>query len=203
MVHKNVSVGENAVIQESVHIGIPARKYLGMPEEKWPVTFIGDNAIVRAGSIIYCAVKIGNNFQTGHNVMIREEVTIGDNVLVGTNTVIDGTTRIGDHVSIQSCVYLPTYSTVEDYVFIGPGAVFTNDKYPIRVEPRLAGPVIRRGATIGANATVLPGIEIGEGAVVAAGAVVTRNVPAWSLALGNPAVVKDLPQKLRTQNIIK
>jgi len=105
-------------------------------------------------------------------------------------------------VSIQSNVYIPTNTVVESFVFLGPNVVLTNDKYPIREEYPLKGPIIKRGATVGANAVVLPGVEIGEGAFVAAGAVVTRDVPAWKLAVGVPAKILDLPERLKTLNRI-
>lgn len=200
MIHKNVTTGKHAIIQDNVFIGIPSRPFITKPETSWPATTIGDNAVIRTGSIIYCAVTIGNDFKTGHNVVIREDTVIGDDVLVGTNSVIDGTTKIGSHVSIQSMVYIPTNSIIEDNVFIGPNAVFTNDKYPVRMKVELIGPILRKGATIGANATVLPGIEIGEGAIVAAGAVVTKNVPAWRVAVGSPARAIKLPDKLKKLN---
>jgi acetyltransferase-like isoleucine patch superfamily enzyme len=199
---KNVEIGKRCVIQENVWLGMPSREYLGKDGESLPKTRIGDNGVVRSGTIIYCDVTIGQNFKCGHNVLIRETTTIGNNVLVGTNTVIDGRTSIGCNVSIQSSVYIPTDTVIEDFVFIGPNAVLTNDKYPIRKPMALKGPVIRKGATIGANSTLLPGVEIGEGAVVAAGSVVTRDVPAWKLAIGVPAKIKDLPEFLKVVNKI-
>ncbi len=202
MIYKNVSLGNNVILQNGVLIGIPSRPFLDKAESTWPETSIGDNGVIRSGTKIYCAVKIGRNFQTGHNVMIREDTSIGNDVLIGTNTVIDGSTKIGSNISIQSMVYIPTDSLIEDNVFIGPNAVFTNDKYPIRIKAKLIGPVIRRGATIGANSTVLPGIEIGEGSVIAAGAVVTKDVPAWSLAVGSPAQIRVLPENLKKYNMV-
>jgi len=203
MVAKNVTVGKRCVIQENVSLGMPAREFLGKNRERLPATTIGDNAVLRSGTVIYCAVTIGNNFQSGHHVLIREQTIIGSNVLVGTNTVIDGRTKIGDHVSIQSSVYIPSDTIIEDFVFIGPNSVLTNDKYPVRKQQALKGPTIRSGATIGANATLLPEIEIGPGAVVAAGSVVTRDVPAWKLAIGVPARIEDLPEFLKVVNKIQ
>ncbi len=202
MIFKNVRFGNNVVVQDSVFIGLPSRLFLSKDETEWPETVIGNNAIIRSGTKIYCAVKIGNDFKTGHNVMIREETLIGDNVLIGTNTVIDGTTKIGSNVSIQSMVYIPTDSIIEDNVFIGPNAVLTNDKYPIRIKVKLVGPILKKGVTLGANSTILPGCTVGEGSVVAAGAVVTKDVPAWSLAVGSPARIKDLPDNLNKLNMI-
>ena len=163
---------------------------------------IGKNSIIRSNSIIYNDVEIGDNFRTGHGVTIREKTKIGDNVLVGTNSIIEGHCSIGDNVSIQSNVYIPTNTIIEDYVFIGPCACFTNDKYPIRVDFNLKGPVIKKGASIGANSTFLSSVEIGEGAMVAAGAIVTHDVPSFFLAIGAPAKIKPLPKHLKTLNKI-
>ncbi|THE62992.1 N-acetyltransferase [Salinadaptatus halalkaliphilus] len=163
-------------------------------------TALGDDATIRAGSIIYGDVTIGDEFATGHDVLVREGTTIGDDVLVGTQTVIDGQTTIGSHVSLQTNVYVPTQTTIGDNIFVGPGAVLTNDEYPIRADVDLEGPTIEDGASIGANATLLPGVTIGENAFVAAGAVVTQDVPADSLAVGAPASIEPLPDPLEGPN---
>lgn len=163
---------------------------------------IGDDAVIRPNSTLYCEVVAGQGLHTGHNTIIGESTTIGDNVLMGMNVTVDGNTIIGNNVSIQCNAYIPANTTIEDYVFIGPCSVLTNDKYPIRVKHDLKGPVLRTGATIGGNATILPGIEIGEGAMVAAGAVVTKDVPPWKLAIGFPARIVDLPDNLNNLNRI-
>ncbi|WP_394739808.1 DapH/DapD/GlmU-related protein [Natronococcus roseus] len=163
-------------------------------------TRIGADATIRAGSIVYGNVTIGDGFTTGHDVLIREETTIGDDVLVGTKTVVDGETTIGSHVSLQTNVYVPTETTIGDNVFVGPGAVMTNDEYPVRTEVDLEGPTLEDGASVGANATILPGVTVGENAFVAAGAVVVEDVPADSLAVGAPARTKPLPAALEGPN---
>ncbi|MDR0911873.1 MAG: N-acetyltransferase [Methanobrevibacter sp.] len=163
---------------------------------------IGENPLLRSRTIIYNDVNIGNNFKTGHNVVIRENTTIGDDVLIGTNSIIEGNVTIGNGVSIQSNVYIPINSVIEDNVFIGPCAVFTNDRYPVRIDFELQGPILRKGASIGANTTFLSNIEVGEGAMVAAGAVVTRRVPKYNLAIGTPAKIKPLPAHLRVPNFL-
>lgn len=206
---KNV-IGKDCIFSDNVILGYPTKKIIDEVKSKnldlWKFKFdgtvIGDNAIVRSNSVIYCNVKIGNNFRTGHNILIREKTEIGSNVLIGTNVVIDGYTKIGNNVSIQSNAYIPTNTVIEDNVFIGPCVVLTNDKYPIRKKYELKGPVLRKGASIGANSTVLPGIEIGEGAMVAAGALVTSDVAPWKLAIGAPARVIDLSDELKTINRI-
>jgi len=160
------------------------------------------DALIRSGTIIYPNVTFGKKFRTGHNVLIRDNTIIGNNVLVGTNTVIEGDVQIGNNVSIQSNVYIPKNTRIGDNVFIAPCVVFTNDKYPIRKKYELRGATVRNGVSIGANATILPDVEISEGAMVAAGAVVTKDVPPWKLAVGNPAIVTDLPKGTRKLNRI-
>ena len=190
------TLGSDALIFEPVTLGFPSRENLS--KKRFRGTTIGKNAILRSGTIIYCDVRIGTDFQTGHNVMIRENTQIGDRVAIGTATVIEGHTIIGDDVKLQSMVYIPTETKIGNRVFIGPNTVLTNDRYPPRNIGGLKGPTLLDGAAIGANVTILPGICIGEGALVAAGAVVTRDVPNRTLAIGSPARIKELPSILRT-----
>jgi acetyltransferase-like isoleucine patch superfamily enzyme len=189
--------GEGFRAFEPVTLGFPSRENIG--KTGFAGTTIGKDAVLRSGTIIYCNVIIGDRFQSGHNVMIREKTRIGDRVSVGTSAVIEGNTRMGSDISIQSMVYIPTNTTIGDHVFIGPNAVLTNDRYPPSGIGGLVGPVIENHTAIGANATILPGIHIGEGALVAAGAIVTRDVPAYRLAVGAPAKIQDLPSVLSTR----
>ena len=194
-------LGEEATAEDpqlrrnNIQLGVNYKRF-----SKEPV--VGRNLVIRSNSIIYNDVIIGDDFKTRHNVVIREKTNIGNDVLIGTNTVIEGECVIGNNVSIQSNVYIPRNTIIEDNVFIGPCACFTNDRYPIRVDYKLKGPRIRRGASIGANTTFLSNLEIGEGAMVAAGAVVTRSVPPFYLAIGTPAKIKPLAPALRVPNII-
>ena len=143
--------------------------------------------LIRSGTVIYPNVCVGDNFETGHNVLIRDPTHIGNNVRVGTGTIIEGDVTIGDNVNIQSMVYIPKFTTIGSKVFIGPCVVLTNDKYP--PSGKLVGPILCDGCSIGANVTILPGIIIGEGALVGAGSVVTHNVPPHKTVYGNPARV--------------
>ncbi|WP_101298258.1 acyltransferase [Halegenticoccus soli] len=163
---------------------------------------LGDRARVRQGTIIYADVRIGDDFVTGHNALIREDTTIGDGVVVGTDAVIDGTTTVGSHVSMQTGVYVPTHTTIGSNVFLGPRATLTNDPYPVRRDVEMRGPTIEDGVSIGANATILPGVTVGEGAFVAAGAVVTKDVPPNALAVGAPARHEPLPDELDAENTL-
>ncbi|WP_406661245.1 DapH/DapD/GlmU-related protein [Methanolobus sp. ZRKC3] len=209
-VYGRTQIGDNSTIMENVTLGYPQHNILleiiaenkEIDDYDFSGCTIGEGSFIRAGTTIFSNVKTGSGFKTGHNAMIRENTLIGDNVLVGTNVIIDGNVTIGNNVSIQGNVYIPTHVTIEDNVFIGPCAVLANDKYPIRGEYKPEGPVLRKGVSIGANATIVPGVEIGEGAMVAAGALVTKNVPAWKLAIGFPAKIIELPEKLEAINNI-
>ena len=206
----NSAIGKGTIILENVIIGYPEHSILmeimgqnrNIEDCYFPGCTIGSDSIVRPGSTLFSNVSIGNKFKTGHNVLIRENTSIGDNVLVGSNVIIDGNVTIGNNVSIQGNAYIPTNVVLEDNVFIGPCAVLTNDKYPIRKQYELRGPTLRKGASVGANATIMPGVEIGEGAMVAGGALVTHDVPPWKLAIGCPAEIKDLPDDLKQLNNI-
>ena len=101
----------------------------------------------------------------------------------------------GNKVSIQSRVYIPWKTTIEDHVFLGPNCILTNDKYVMRFPIELKGPIIREGASIGAGAVIMPNIEIGAEAVIGAGAVVTKDVPPKSIVFGIPARKKDTVPK--------
>ena len=185
------TIGEGARLFEPVTLGFPSREFLGATD--FPGVTLGRNATIRSGTILYCEVVAGDDFQTGHNVMIREKTRIGDRVAIGTNTICEGNCRFGSDVSVQSMAFIPTNTWIGDRVFIGPHVVLTNDRYPPTGIGGLAGPVIEDGAAIGANTTVLPGVRIGAGALVAAGSVLTRDVPPGMLAVGNPARFRPKP----------
>lgn len=163
-------------------------------------TVVGDGARIRSGTVVYADVEIGDGFTTGHNAVVREGTVVGDDVVVGTDVVIDGQSTIGAHASLQTGAYVPTATDIGEHVFVGPRAVLTNDRYPLRQSAALEGPTVEAGASIGANATLLPGITVGEDAFVAAGAVVTEDVPPGTLAVGAPAEFEPLPEQLAGGN---
>lgn len=165
-------------------------------------TQIGPAAHIRSGTTIYADVEAGREFITGHNAVVREHTTVGDSVAVGTQSVLDGHVTVGSNVSIQTGVYVPTETTIGDRVFLGPNAVLTNDPYPIRRDVELEGPTLEDGVSVGANATILPSVTVGEDAFVAAGAVVDSDVPSETLAVGVPATHRQLPDGLTGKNVI-
>jgi acetyltransferase-like isoleucine patch superfamily enzyme len=194
-VENNTYVGPNSVL------GFPHRRALDVLLKKgsfdtvdMALTQIGKSVVIRTNCVLYSGVIIEDGVKFGHNCMVREGTSIGKRTMIGTNSVIDGDSVIGKDVSMQTGVYVPTNSVIEDHVFLGPYCVLTNDLYMSRKPYELKGPVIREYASIGANATIFPDIEIGEGAVVGAGAVVRENVPPRTVFVGVPAKkLKDVP----------
>ena len=154
------TIGNNTIVSDNVTPGVPSWDSTGTGPDEFPDTTIGADGMLRSGTIIYSDVVIGNKFSTGHHVMIREKTTIGDGVSVETNTIIEGDVTIGNNVSLQSLASIPTGVSIEDNVSIGPNAVLTNDPYPLHGGDYLTGtgPVFRKGAFIGANATLHPGV---------------------------------------------
>jgi len=150
---------------------------------------VGSDAVLRAFSVLYGGTTIGDRFQSGQGVSIREDNVIGDDVSIGTNAVLEPGNRIGNRVRIHTGCFLELV-TVEDDVFIAPNVVFADDPHPPcpRYKECVGGATVRRGARIGSNSTILPGVEIGPGALVGAGSVVTRDVAAGTVVAGNPAV---------------
>lgn len=188
---KNV-IRNDLRIFDPVILGFPPRYHLN--KESYDGCSIGSHGILRPGTTIYADVKIGDHFSSGHNVLIRENTVIGNHVSLGTNVIIEGNCSIGDYVNLQSLVYIPTNTKIGSHVFIGPNSVLTNDKYPPNGGSDLFGPILEDYVSIGANTTILPGITIGKGSLIAAGSVVTKDVPPGTLAIGSPARIRTLPE---------
>ena len=182
-----VALGKNCLTQEYCIVGVPPRG----AREGALETCIGDDAVLRSHSVIYAGNRIGARFQCGHGVMIRELNEIGDDVSVGSHSNVEHHVKIARGVRIHSGVFIPEYTEIKENAWIGPHVAFTNVRYPasVRAKEFLHGAVVEKNARIGANATILPGVRIGEGALVGAGSVVTHDVPAGAVVAGNPARV--------------
>jgi acetyltransferase-like isoleucine patch superfamily enzyme len=176
---RGCSIGDYAVIGE------PPR---GKKEGELP-TVIGESSIIRSHTVIYAGNRIGARFQTGHGALIREENEIGEDVSIGSHSVIEHHVRIGNGVRIHSQVFVPEYTVLEDGCWVGPCVTVTNALHPLcpKVKECMKGPTVRRGAKIGAGAVLLPDVEIGDMALIGAGAVVVANVPPGAVMVGNPA----------------
>lgn len=196
-IYKNVRLGKGSKVEEFVVIGQPPR---GKKDGELP-TVIGRNAVIRSGTVIYAGNKVGDNFQTGHNVMIRESNKIDDDVSVGSLSCVEHHVKIGKNVRIHSLAFISEYSILEDNCWIGPSVVLTNAIHPLcpKVKECLRGPTIKVNAKIGANSTILPAVTIGKNSFIGAGSVVTKDVLPSSVVAGNPArvinEVKDLKCK--------
>jgi acetyltransferase-like isoleucine patch superfamily enzyme len=176
-VHETSIVSADAVIGEGATIG---------PFCLVEACTIGRDALIRSHSVLYADVEIGDGVETGHHVKIRERSRIGDGVRVGTDCDLQGYLTIGDHARLHSGVFVPQYTEVEELVWIFPRAVLLNDPHPPS-DTCTKGPTIRRAAVIGAAATIFPEVEVGEGALVAAGSLVRDDVEPHTVVAGVPA----------------
>ncbi len=183
IIHPNVQLGKNVTIEDYCIIGVPFAGYNGEP------TVIGDNAVIRAFTVIYAGNRIGIGFVTGNKANIRELNNIGDNVSIGTLSVIEHHVSVGDGVRIHTQVFIPEYCIIKKDAWIGPNTVLTNARYPRspRAKEELKGVTLEDGAKLGANVTILPGIAVGAGSLVGAGSVVTKDVAPGAIVAGNPA----------------
>jgi acetyltransferase-like isoleucine patch superfamily enzyme len=185
IIYPNASVEENTFIGPYCILGEPTAPFYDNSEKHvFKKTVIGKNSLIRSNTIIYEDVIIGQNFQTGHRVTIREATRIGIHCRIGTLCDLQGKLNIGNHVSLHSNVHIGQLSDIEDFVWIYPYVVLTNDPYPPVGE--FKGVTVRKFAIIATNATIMPGVEIGENALIGAGALVRKNVPPERVIVGNP-----------------
>jgi acetyltransferase-like isoleucine patch superfamily enzyme len=193
-IYPGVTLGQDPTVELYCILGAPPRGYEAGEVE----TVIGDGAWIRSHTVIYAGNRIGDHFQTGNKVNIREFNDIGHHVSIGTLSVIEHHVRIGHHVRIHSQVFVPEYSVLEDHTWLGPNVVLTNAKYPLSPDAKdsLSGPILKSGAKVGANSTILPGVVIGVNALVGAGSVVVSDVPDGAVVVGNPARVINTISKL-------
>ncbi len=157
---------------------------------------LGAGASVGAGAVLFAGASIGSGVIVGDQSFVRERSVVGAASVVGRGSVVDNDVTVGERVRVQSCVYLTAFSIVEDDVFLGPGVCTTNDDTMGRHGPEqpLLGATFARACRVGGGAVITPGVLVGEEAYVAAGAVVTRDVPPRSVVMGVPArVVREVP----------
>lgn len=188
----NAKLGRNVKISESAIIGfipIPMKITKRKIQKIFPETEIGDNTIIYPNAIVYADVKIGKNCLICSNVVIREGARIGNNCIIANGVTLNYNVKIGNNVKVMDNTHLTGNIVIEDNVFISTLVATTNDNTLGRNkgDVEFKAPIIRKGAMIGANATLLPNIEIGENALVAAGSVVTKDVKPNTKVKGIPA----------------
>jgi UDP-3-O-[3-hydroxymyristoyl] glucosamine N-acyltransferase len=193
VIHAGVQLGAGCRVEDHAVLGRrprPAPTSTVKVSSTLPPLLIGDNTSIGTGAVIYTGATIGRHCLVGDLAFVREQVQIGDRVIVGTHVTVENEVSIGANVKIQTGAYITAWTTIEADCFIAPCVVTTNDNYMGRTQRRFAergGALIRRGARVGANVTLLPNIEVGAEAFVAAGSVVSRPVPPATLAMGSPA----------------
>jgi acetyltransferase-like isoleucine patch superfamily enzyme len=191
VIHAGTELGEGVTIQDGAVVGKPlalgprstARGGSAEP------TRIGEGATVCAGAVVVAGAGIGPGAVVGDQAQVRERAVIGAGTVVGRGSAVDNDVTVGERVRIQSNCYVTAHSTIEDDVFVAPGVTLTNDDTMGRHGPdhALRGATLRRACRVGGGAVLTPGVEVGEEAFVAAGAVVTRDVAPRAVVMGVPA----------------
>ncbi|WP_047151980.1 acyltransferase [Aneurinibacillus tyrosinisolvens] len=189
VIKKGTVLGNDVMIGDLVVLGkepASSKKMARKPQKTLPPLHVKDNVKIGCNTVIYCGVVLDNDVLVGDLASIREEVYVGQSSIIGRNVIVEPNTTIGSRVTIQTGSYITADMVIEDEVFIGPCCSSSNDKYMGMGNFKHQGPIVKRGAKIGNNATLLPAITIGEKSIVGAGTVVTRDVPAGKTIVGNP-----------------
>ncbi len=197
-IHAGTVIGAGCVIEDGVVLGKVPKLARGSAAAGRPVEplVVDDRVTLCAGCVVFAGASIGAEAIVGDQSYVRERARIGPGTVVGRGSAIDNDVTIGARVRIQTNVYVTAGTVVEDDVFLGPCAMTTNDDTMNRLAPGapLAPPTLRRACRIGGGAVLVPGVEVGEEAYVAAGAVVTRDVAPRTVVMGVPArVVREVP----------
>jgi len=197
VVHDGTRIGDGCTIEDHVVLGKrPRLAGRSAAHGQAGVLELGERVTVCAGAVVLAGAAIAEGTILGDQSFVRERSSVGADSVIGRGSVVDNDVRVGARVRAQTDVYLTAFTVVEDDVFLGPGAITTNDDTMGRHPPgaKLSGAILRRACRIGGGAVLTPGVEIGEEAFVAAGAVVTADVPPRAVAIGVPArVVREVP----------
>lgn len=191
IIRDNVTIKKGTYVGANCILGEYQMDHFNNEEEKSHPLVIGENSLIRSGTIIYGDCVIGDYFQTGHRATIREHSKIGEHVSVGTLDDIQGFCEIGNYVRMHSNVHIGQESKIEDFVWIFPYVILTNDPTPPSYE--LKGVTLKSFSVIATGSVLLPGVVVEGDTLVAAGAVVTKNVEKNQVVGGNPAkVISDI-----------
>jgi acetyltransferase-like isoleucine patch superfamily enzyme len=198
VVHAGTVIGDGCEVQDGAVLGKPPKlaRHSTAPRDAVDSLVVEDGAVICCRAIVFAGAHIGAGAIVGDQAFVRERARVGAGSVIGRGSAVDNDVVIGERVRVQTDVYLTAYSVVEDDVFVGPGALTTNDSTMSRHDGtyELRGARLRRACRIGGAAVLTPGVEVGEEAFVAAGAVVTRDVPPRGVVMGVPArVVREVP----------
>ena len=211
-IYPGVKIGRGTVIMDNSILGkvpVATETISREVESRFSELFIGEDCVIHSNAVIYTGTTIGRNALIGDHCSIREDCRLGDGIVIGRGVMMLYDCHIGDYTRIHDNACLVGDTIIEEHVFISLGVTMTNDNdvYMTRFglhEPAIKGPTVRKYAVIGANATLLPAVEIGTGSIVAAGAVVTKDVAPWTAVAGVPARhFKDIPDEWRQMIISK
>jgi acetyltransferase-like isoleucine patch superfamily enzyme len=190
VVHAGTVIGDGCVIEDHAVLGKrPRLASTSAAHGEVPRLELGARVSVGVGAIVFAGARLGEGVIVGDQAFVRERCTIGAGSLIGRGSVVDNDVALGARVRVQTNVYLSATTLVEDDVFIGPGVTTANDHTMSRHPPAepLRGAILRRACRVGAGAVLVPGVEIGAEAFVAAAALVTRDVEARAVVMGVPA----------------
>jgi len=206
VVYDDTVVGDGCFVQDGAVLGkLPSLSPTSTAKrgELAPLV-LSAGCVISTGAVVYRGTTLGPGCILGDYAGVRERCVLGERVVVGRGSVVENDTSIGDLTKIQTNVYITAYMTIEDRCFIAPCVQTTNDNFMGRTQKRhelVKGATIRRGARVGGGVVLCPGIEIGEEAFIAAGAVVTKDAPARKVLMGVPArVVRDVPEDELLEN---
>jgi UDP-2-acetamido-3-amino-2,3-dideoxy-glucuronate N-acetyltransferase len=195
VIHCGTKIGANVRIDDNTVIGkepMRAANSVFKDKVKLPPAIIDDGCLIGAGVIIYRGCTIASKVLIADLATIRENVEIGEKTIVGRGVAIENFCKIGSNCKLETNTYITAYSEIQDYVFIAPGVVTSNDNFAGRSKRRFGlfkGVLVKKGGRIGAQATILPGKTIEEDGFVAAGSVVTKDVEKETIVAGNPAKI--------------
>lgn len=189
VIHDGTVIGPQCTIADGAVLGKRAALARRRGPDGLAPLKIGEDVSIGTQAIVFAGTLIADSAMVGDQAFIRERVNVGPNSIIGRSSCLENDVQLGARVSVQSDCYLTAFSLVEDDVFIGPCVVTANDNTMGRHGPELElkGPIFRRACRIGAGAVLAPGVEVGEEAYIAAGAVVVKDVPARAVAMGVPA----------------
>ena len=191
VIYPGTRIGRGVVVEDHAVVGKPPRlgQFSTASREVPTSTVLHDGAAVLAGAIVFAGAELGEAVTLGDQASVRERAVVGAKTTIGRGSAVDNDVRIGERVRIQTNCYITAYTIVEDDVFLAPGVVTTNDNTMARHGPdqSITGPTLRRACRIGGGAVLCPGVEVGEEAFIAAGAVVTADVRARAVVMGVPA----------------